>query len=262
MNSNFHTFVIAAYGESPYLEDCIRSLKGQTRPSPILCVTSTPGPKLQALLDRYGIPLIVREGESGIGADWNFALAAADSLFVTIAHQDDCYGKHYTEELHRAYEAWPDMTLFCTDAVLLRHGKRQYMSPMEAVKLLLRLPLRWKGYADRTGIKRLVLRFGNPIMCPSCAYRRNVLPRPFFREDLRFALDWDCLIRLADREGRWICAEKPLLCYRVHDGAATARCLQDHSREREEADMFAKFWPGLLVRLLMKGYRQAYGNYR
>ena len=29
----FHTFAICAYKESPYLEACIRSLKGQTVPS-------------------------------------------------------------------------------------------------------------------------------------------------------------------------------------------------------------------------------------
>ena len=29
----FHTFVISAYQESPYLESCIKSLKAQTVPS-------------------------------------------------------------------------------------------------------------------------------------------------------------------------------------------------------------------------------------
>ena len=52
----FHTFVICAYGESPYLEACIRSLLSQTEKSRILCATSTPGPWLRRLLDRYQIP--------------------------------------------------------------------------------------------------------------------------------------------------------------------------------------------------------------
>ena len=33
----FHTFVISAYQESPYLESCIKSLKAQTVPSEIIC---------------------------------------------------------------------------------------------------------------------------------------------------------------------------------------------------------------------------------
>ena len=39
-----HVYAIPAYGDSPYLESCIRSLKGQSSPSPILLCTSTPSP--------------------------------------------------------------------------------------------------------------------------------------------------------------------------------------------------------------------------
>ena len=36
-----HTFAICAYKESPFLEECIQSLLGQTIPSTIIIVTST-----------------------------------------------------------------------------------------------------------------------------------------------------------------------------------------------------------------------------
>ena len=39
---NDHTFAICAYKESPYLEECIKSLKNQTIKSNILIATSTP----------------------------------------------------------------------------------------------------------------------------------------------------------------------------------------------------------------------------
>ena len=39
-----HTFVVCAYGESPYLEKCIDSLEKQTVKSRILIATSTPNP--------------------------------------------------------------------------------------------------------------------------------------------------------------------------------------------------------------------------
>ena len=53
----FHTFVISAYQESPYLESCIKSLKAQTVPSEIICTTSTPSPYLMKLMEKYQIPL-------------------------------------------------------------------------------------------------------------------------------------------------------------------------------------------------------------
>ena len=39
---NDHTFVICAYGDSPFLEDCINSLLSQTVKSNIILYTSTP----------------------------------------------------------------------------------------------------------------------------------------------------------------------------------------------------------------------------
>ena len=37
-----HVFAVCAYKDSPYLEQCIRSLKAQTVPSHIIICTSTP----------------------------------------------------------------------------------------------------------------------------------------------------------------------------------------------------------------------------
>ena len=37
-----HTFVICAYKESAYLEECVKSLKEQKKESNIIMVTSTP----------------------------------------------------------------------------------------------------------------------------------------------------------------------------------------------------------------------------
>ena len=69
------------------------------------------------------------------------------------------------------------------------------------------------------------------------------------------------MVRLAETPGRFICREKPLLYYRVHDGATTKACIKDQRRSREEEAMFARFWPKPVVRLLMRGYSTAYKEY-
>ncbi len=257
----FHTFVISAYGESRYLESCVRSLMGQTVSSPVLCTTSTPNAYIETIMGKYGIPVIVREGKSDIQDDWNFALEQADSEFVTIAHQDDMYGRHYVEELIDAFNRWPDMTLFMSDAVTVRHGQLRRFSMKELVKKCLRLPLRLHGLADREWVKMGALRLGNPVMCPSCAYRKNYLPDPIFHSELRYALDWDCLVDLAKWPGRFICVEKPLLFYRVHEEAATSAWIRDHGREQEERRMFERFWSRRATDILMRFYKKAYGEY-
>ena len=88
-----HTFVICAYQESKYLEECIRSLMRQTVKSEILMATSTPNAFVKKLSEKYGIPLYINTGERGITQDWNFAYRQARTPLVTIAHQDDVYAK-------------------------------------------------------------------------------------------------------------------------------------------------------------------------
>ena len=49
-----HTWALCAYGESPYLEECIRSLERQTVRSRILISTSTPSPWLRDMAEKHG----------------------------------------------------------------------------------------------------------------------------------------------------------------------------------------------------------------
>lgn len=92
---NDHTFAICAYKESPYLEECILSLKNQTVKSNIIMATSTPNEWIQGLAEKYEIPLYINTGEGGIAQDWNFAYRQAKTDYVTIAHQDDIYEPNY-----------------------------------------------------------------------------------------------------------------------------------------------------------------------
>ena len=57
-----HTFVICAYKESAYLEECILSLKQQTVKSNIIMITSTPNDYIRTLAEKHEIPLKVNEG--------------------------------------------------------------------------------------------------------------------------------------------------------------------------------------------------------
>lgn len=256
-----HAFAICAYKDSPYLETCIRSLKNQSRKSDIILCTSTPSPYIEALAEKYDLSLFVRDGASGIGEDWNFAYHMADARFVTIAHQDDIYQKDYVKTLLECYEKYPDMTLFTGGYAVIKGNKPVFFEKVEFIKRFLRLPLRFRGVSHLSWVKKSVLIFGNSICCPACAYNKEQLGEPLFASSYRFALDWDALFNLAERPGRFICAEKPVLYYRVHDGAATKACIKDNSRAREEAHMFAKIWPGPVVRIIMHFYRKAYEEY-
>ena len=256
-----HVFAVCAYGESPYLEACLRSLKAQTMPSEIIICTSTPSNFLEQMGEKYGVSVYVRQGESNIRDDWNFAWEKADGEFVTLAHQDDVYHRTYGERLKKAVLAWPDMTVFTSDYVIVKGDRLISWDKLLLVKRILRMPLRLKCASHLSQVKKLSLMLGNSICCPATTYCKKKIGEPLICSDYSFVLDWENMLRLAERPGRWICEEKPLLCYRVHDGAATKACIRDHRREQEEREMFERFWPRPVVELLMRGYRTAYKEY-
>ena len=276
--NTIHAFVICAFGKSPYLENCIRSLLRQTAPSEIYIATSTPSEHIRRLARKYGLPLWVRQGESGIREDWLFAWREGGKRkrLITIAHQDDCYCRDYAKTVLAMYERYPDMTLFCSDYVTLKTRESRMADgtyyPVQTricagdlvrlVKKLLRLPLRFRFYANRTWVKKSALIFGNSICCPSCTYNYSLIGDHIFDSGYSFALDWENLLSLAERPGRFVCVEEPLIAYRVHSGAATKKCIEDHRREADEASMFRRLWPDWMASLLMRFYKQSYKAYR
>ena len=171
------------------------------------------------------------------------------------------YHKEYAAELLKAAGKWPDMTVFTTDYVITKGGKTITGDRLLWVKRILRLPLRCPAFNGFTWVKRLPLMLGNSICCPATTYHKSLLGEPLVRSEYSYALDWDNLVQLAERPGRFICREKPLMYYRVHDGAATKACMEDNRRAKEEREMFARFWPEPVVRFLMRGYASAYKEY-
>ena len=67
-----YTFVICAYGESPYLEECMLSLVRQSIQIKTIVVTSTPNKHIETLAEKYQMQYYVNHGENGIAQDWNF----------------------------------------------------------------------------------------------------------------------------------------------------------------------------------------------
>lgn len=105
--TNEHTFVICAYKESPYLEECVQSLPKQTVTSKIIIYTSTPNQAIQSIADKYSLEVFTKKGGS-IGKDWNNARSFVETKYMTIAHQDDLYEPKYLENIISSFESHRD----------------------------------------------------------------------------------------------------------------------------------------------------------
>jgi len=260
-----HCFAISAYGESPYLEECIRSVTGQSFPTRVIICTSTPNELIRELAEKYALPLFTREGASSLHADWNFAVETAvretGAELVTVTHQDDVYHRDYAKALRAAWQMYPDLSVFCTRYRTINAKGELIPGQAESVKRFMRLPLRMRKLANRSLIKRSAVQFGNAIGCPTCTYAVQKTGLPLFQNEYHFVIDWDTLLRLSRLPGRFVCLEKELLDYRIHDQAETRKNIQNHVREQEESAMYEKMWPRPIPRILMHFYKKAYQAY-
>ena len=254
MSEFSHVFALCAYKESPYLEECIRSLKGQTTEANILIATSTPNAYLKNMAEKFDIPLYVSGRESGIGRDWNFALSCAQADFVTIAHQDDVYLPEYLEKLAAYNDKAKNPILFFTDYGELRGNKTVYENQLLDVKRGINAFLKPRAFWGSRFMRNRTLSVGSAICCPSVCINKKAFPDFRFSETMSCDLDWDAWSRLAKKKGSFVYLPEPLMLHRIHEGSETTNQLEGGKRFAEDYEMFRRYWPSPIAKMLMRRY--------
>lgn len=258
-----HTFAVCAYKESPYLDECVRSLVSQTRRTNVEIYTSTPNELIYEVGKKYNVPVYVNpDGGRGIQADWNYAYNHAETDYVTVAHQDDVYDREYVRALLSCIRSYDDWSIFYTDYTPIKNGDSSRRDANSRIRRLLRWPVKRSNKADSVRRKKLSLCMGNTIVCPLVTYNKARLGESIFTSEYGFNLDWDTFYKLACMPGRFLYMDTVLGHYRVHDEATSKEFIDSHNREAEDLSMFEKFWPKWVARLIMIPYRLAYRTYK
>ena len=248
--------MVPAYRESPYLGDCLASLRAQTRPTRIVVTTATPNAHIATLAARFDARLVVNPVQAGIGHDWNFALDAAESEWVTLAHQDDVYLPDFLEQTLHAIEANPDAVLVLTDYSELEGDSPRPRSTLLRIKrFLLELGFLGGARAARRFFKTNTLRFGCAIPCPAVTLRGDGLR---FRTDLKVDLDWAAWLELARAPGAFVYVRRALMLHRVHASSETTTGISGGDRAAEDERLLGTLWPGVVARAIVASYRIAY----
>lgn len=252
-----HTFVICAYKESEYLEECIKSLLNQTMKSDIKIATSTPNGHIQSLADKYRLEVHVNYGEAGIAGDWNFALDCADTKYATIAHQDDIYLPDYTHDIVNAMNRQKMPIIGFTDYCEIRGKKRVTNIKILKIKKAMLFFLRSRLGQRIKWVRRASLSIGSAICCPSVCYCMGNMPNPVFLKHFRASVDWQAWERLSRLKGSFVYCPKVLMGHRIHEQSETSAAIQDHVRTKEDYEMFCKFWPPFIAKALSKQYAKS-----
>ena len=238
-----HTFVVLAYKESSYLEECIKSVLNQKYPSKVVIATSTPNQYIENIADKYSLAIKVNPNPGkGIGYDFDFAVSCGETELTTVAHQDDIYDYEYSDCIVKAYLKNPNSLIVFSDYYEIRDKGNIYSKKISSTKF---------G-------KRLSLRFGNSICCPAVTFViDNIKSEDIFKCDFVCDVDWFAWEKLSLKDGKFTFVNNPLMGHRVHEESTTTEIINDRIRTKEDLVMFQKFWPKFISNLINKFYVKA-----
>lgn len=255
MKEHEHTFAIIAYRESPYLDECVASIKKQTVASHIFIATPTPSSFLDKISERHDIPIVLNTLDEGIAANWSFAYNSCKTRYVTLAHQDDIYLPEYTEKCLSAAGEYPHNLIVFTDYFELLDGKRRGLSLKQVIKNGILYPFYlFRNGLERSLFRRVMLSFGNPILCSSVMFNKERIGVFEFSREFSYNLDWDAWLRLSQVEGSFIYIKERLVLYRIHKDSELAKGTINRSRVVEDEALFKRLWPNLLAKAISKIY--------
>ena len=252
---NNHTFLICAYKESPYLEECIKSILNQTVKSNVYITTSTPNDFIEALAEKYKLKLFINNGEKGIGQDWNFAVSKSETDYITVIHQDDIYNEKYLEEIVNKLEKGKDFVIAFTNYREIKNGEVIPLTINLRIKKFLQFPLRF--FQRSKFWKRRALSFGSSICCPSVTINTKIAGKTPYKTELKCDLDWDTWEEMTKYKSRFLYIPKELMQHRIHEDSETSNLIKNNIRLEEDFIMLKRFWPTPIAKFIMKYYKKA-----
>ena len=253
-----HTFAICAYGESPYLRECIESVLHQELETNVFIATSTPNDFLLRISKEYVVELFVNEkdaGHSNIANDWNFAYSCANTKLVTITHQDDIYFPKYAKVVIDGVNRTEHPLIAFTDYAERREEVDVTDNKLLSVKKIMLSPLRAHCFWKSKFVRRRILSLGSAICCPSVTFVKSNLPDQLFVPGYRSDIDWQAWEKISRMNGEFVYCHEALMSHRIHADSATTAIIADNDRTREDYEMYCRFWPKWMARLLEHFYR-------
>ena len=253
-----HAFVVMAYGDSPFLPQCLASIAVQSQRSSVMISTSTPSGYISEASARHHAPVIVNPERAGIAADWNFALRAAGHRHVTLAHQDDVYLPSFTATSLALLAARDDAALAFTGYVEIDDRGNRRRSRISYAKHALESAILGPGRAPSARRMKRFLSFGNPLPCSSVTFDRERIGDFAFSGAFKSNLDWDAWLRLIDGGARFARTPERLVGRRHNPQTATAALTREGVRRAEDEIIFRRLWPRPLADLIAFAYRAGY----
>lgn len=252
------TFVVCTYKECAYLEEAICSLMNQTVKANVIISTSTPNEYVQGIADKYGIEVKVNP-DGGQIKDYNFAMSLPDTELVMLMHQDEVLVDTFVERVLFELNHVKKPIIAFTNYIEMHNDiVDKKPSLMVRIKRMMLLPLYVRIFSGTWLGKRGIQLLGDPITHPTVVCVKREMPEEIFREAYKASMDWDLWERLSKQKGSFVYVKDVLLYHRMNDENQTVNLLNTtNARCEDEYEIFCRFWPKPIAKLIMKFYSKA-----
>ena len=147
--------------------------------------------------------------------------------------------------------------IYFSDYCEIRNGEKIEKNKLLMIKRILLFPLRFKMLQKSIKARRISLSLGCGICCPSVTFAVKNLPARIFSVRYRSCEDWEAWERLSKYKGEFVYDHRILMGHRIHEGSETSIILGDNARKKEDYEMFCKFWPSWIARILVGFYSKS-----
>ncbi len=254
-NYNDHTFVICAYKESKFLEDCVRSLVSQNVKSRVLISTSTPNDYIYSIADKYKIKVVINNWKKGHSNDFRFAYRQAKTKYVTLCHQDDVYLPNFSKETIKALNKCKNPIIAFTDYYELRNDNLVKYNKLLIVKRIINFPLIFFKKSKR--VRLFTLSVGNAICAPTLTYNKEMVEKPVIDTNFKSNIDWISYIDFAKKNGEFVYVRKQLLARRIHEESLTTQVIENNIKHQEDYEIFKMFWSEKIAKRILSLYSKS-----
>jgi glycosyltransferase involved in cell wall biosynthesis len=239
MTGFVHIFV-PAYGESPYLEECLDSINRNTDylVSCTVLDDGSPTGNIRNTVEKFGGRFEYIRNDSNIGLAQNFqkAFDLSTSLYTVIMGSDDVIGPGYIEQLTEASEKFPSASLFQPRVTVINESSQVFKSFPDLVKNLINPGNHHlKVYDGRRILRRILV--GDFFYFPAIAWKTEILQNYRLKPQLKTAVDLDVIARLAIADNTFVLGGQNAFKYRRHSQSVSMELGKGFERSMEEIEV-------------------------
>lgn len=224
------SIIIPVYNGANYVSEAIDSALSQTYKNIEVIVVndgSTDNEATERICLGYAKKITYyRKENGGCSSAINYGIKKANGEFISWLSHDDLYDKNKIETQISLYEKWDlntENTLISNSGRLIDASSNKIFHPADS----------FNGFLDSKGMfKHLLFKKcfnGCGLLIPKALFNNGL----FFREDMKFVLDWNLWLKFAIGGAKVYIDTKVLVSNRQHSAQVTVKQKKLHQTEAQ-----------------------------